>query len=110
MESRGRMESTVTFQGKTIGNGTRVLAFTLAVLFAAFLTQVATHTHQNGQNDTTCQVCQTAHLGSILLSGTLSLFVAPQSVGYVEPFVVAFHQEFFFYNSPSRAPPDQVLV
>jgi hypothetical protein len=93
------------FEGKTIGNGTRVLALTLAVLFVAFLSQVATHTHQNGHNETTCQVCQAAHLGSILLSANLSLLVAPQSVGYVEPFVVAYHDEFFLHDSPSRAPP-----
>ncbi len=95
----------MAFEGKTIGNGTRVLALALAVLFVAFLTQVATHTHQNGHNETTCQVCQAAHLGSILVPGTLSLLVAPQSVGYVEPFVAAYHDEFFFHDSPSRAPP-----
>jgi hypothetical protein len=90
---------------KTIGNWNRVLALALAVLFVVFLTQVATHTHQGGQNDTICQVCQAAHLGSILPSGTLSLAVSPQSVGYVGPFVVAYHDEFFFHDSPSRAPP-----
>jgi hypothetical protein len=95
----------MAFEGKTIGNGARVLALTLAVLLVAFLTQVATHTHQNGQNETTCQVCQAAHVGSVLLSETLSLFVAPQSVGYVEPFVDSYHDEFFFHDSPSRAPP-----
>lgn len=91
--------------GKTIGNGTRVLALALAVLFVVFLTQVATHIHQGGQNDASCQVCQAAHLGSILPSGTLSLAVSPQSVGYVAPFVVAYHDEFFFHHSPSRGPP-----
>ena len=37
--------------------------------------------------------------------GTLSLLIPLLAVGYVEPFVVAFHQEFFFHDSPSRAPP-----
>jgi Protein of unknown function (DUF2946) len=95
----------MAFEGKTIGIGTRVLAFTLVVLFATFLTQVSTHTHQNGQNETNCQVCQVAHLGSIVPSGTLSLFATPQTAGYIEPFVAAYHDEFFFHDSPSRAPP-----
>jgi hypothetical protein len=91
--------------GKTIRNCTRVLTLTLAVLFVVFLTQTANHTHQNGQHETTCQVCHAVHLGSILPSGTLSLSATPQSVGYVEPFVAAYHEEFFFHDSPSRAPP-----
>ena len=92
-------------RGRTIGNRTRVLALILAVVFVVFLTQITIHTHQNGQNETTCQVCQAAHLGSILPLGTLALCVAPQPVGYVAAFVVAYHDEFFFYDSPSRAPP-----
>jgi len=100
--------SAMAFGGKTIGNWTRVLALALAVLFVVFLTQITAHTHENGQNETTCQVCQAAHLGSILPSGTLSLFVTPLSVGYVEPFVVAYHDEFFFHDSPSRAPPSSL--
>jgi hypothetical protein len=91
--------------GKTRGNVTRVLAITLAMLSAVFLTQTVIHTHQNGENETTCQVCQAAHLGPILPSGTLSVHIPLESVGYVEPLVVAFHQEFFFHGSPSRAPP-----
>ena len=90
---------------KTIGNWTRVLALALAVLFVVFLSQVATHAHQSGQNETTCQVCQAAHLGSILPLGPLSLSVTPHSVGYVEPFIVAYYDQFFFHDSPSRAPP-----
>ena len=91
--------------GKTIGNRTRVLTLILAVVFVVFLTQITVHTHQNGQNEATCQVCQAAHLGSIPSLGTLELCVAPQAVGYVAPFVVAYHDEFFFHDSPSRAPP-----
>jgi hypothetical protein len=91
--------------GKTRGNLTRVLAVTLALVFAVFLTQVATHTHQDGQNETTCQVCQAAHLGTILPSAAFSAHIPLQPAGYVEPLVVAFHQEFFFHDSPSRAPP-----
>ena len=95
----------MAFKGKTIGNCTRVLTLTLAVLFVVFLTQTSTHTHQNGQDETTCQVCHAAHLGSILLSGALLLCATPQSAGYVEPFVAAYHEELFFHDSPSRAPP-----
>ena len=92
-------------RGKPIGNRTRVLTLFLAVLFVVFLTQVTAHIHEKGQSETTCQVCQAVHLGSILPSGTLPLSVTPQAVGYVEPFVVAYHDEFFFHDSPSRAPP-----
>jgi len=105
VQSEAVLKWFMAFRGKTIGNWTRVLTFTLAVLFVVFLTQTATHTHQNGQHETTCQVCHAAHLGSILPSGTLSLSATPQSVGYVEPFVAAYHEEFFFHDSPSRAPP-----
>jgi hypothetical protein len=92
-------------KGKIIGKHARALALVLAVVVVVFLAQVTVHTHANGQNETTCQVCQAAHLGSILPSGTLPLCVTPQAVGYVAPFVVAYHDEFFFHDSPSRAPP-----
>ena len=90
---------------KSIGSRTRVLTLLLAVFFLVFFTQVAVHTHENGQHEATCQVCQAAHLGSIQPAGTLALCVTPQAVGYVAPFVVAYHDEFFFHDSPSRAPP-----
>lgn len=92
--------------GKTIEKGTRVLALTLAVLLAVFLTQVATHTHENGQSETTCQICQAVHLGTILPSAALSVHIfCPQPEGDVVPFVVAYHNELFVHDSPSRAPP-----
>ena len=92
-------------KGKIIGKHARALALVLAVVVVVFLTQATVHTHANGQNETTCQVCQAAHLGPVLPSGTLPLSVDPQAVGYVEPFVVSYHDEFFFHDSPSRAPP-----
>jgi len=95
--------------GKNTQTLTRVLAITLIVLLGVFLTQAATHTHQNGQNETTCQVCQSAHLGPTLPSGISSVLVPLRPEGYVEPFVAAFHQEFFFHDSPSRAPPSFFL-
>jgi hypothetical protein len=95
----------MAFAGKTIGNRTRVLTVALAVLFVVLLTQATAHVHKNGQEETTCQVCQAAHLGPVLPSGSLLLAVTPQPVGPVEPLVVAYHDEFFFHDSPSRAPP-----
>jgi hypothetical protein len=94
----------MTFK-RTIGNGTRLFAFVVALLSLVFLTQVVTHIHQNGQSETTCQVCQALHFSSLLPSEILSVSVSPQTVGYVEPFVVVDHDEFFFHHSPSRAPP-----
>jgi hypothetical protein len=100
----------MTSWSKNTGIWTRVSIFVLAVLLAVFLTQVATHIHQDGQNETSCQVCQAAHLSSILPSATLLLvFVAPQTVGYVKAFVVAYHSEVFVHDSPSRAPPLEAL-
>ena len=86
-------------------NLARVLALALAVLFVLFVGQALSHSHAKGQSEAACQVCQVAHLGSILPAGPLSVHIPLQAVGYVEPFVVAFHQEFFFHDSPSRAPP-----
>jgi len=92
------------FEGKIMGKHARALALVLAVVVVVLLTQVTVHTHANGQNETTCQVCQAAHLGQVLPS-TLPLSVGPQAVGYVEPFVVSYHDEFFPHDSRSRAPP-----
>jgi hypothetical protein len=95
----------MAFRVKNTTNWTRVLTLVTVVLFFGFVTQVVAHTHQSGQPETTCQVCQAAHLGSTLPSETLSLSVTPQCAGYVEPLVAAYHDEFFFHDSPSRAPP-----
>ena len=86
-------------------NLARVLALALAVLFVLFVGQALSHSHAKGQSEAACQVCQAAHLGPILPAGPLSVHIPLQAVGYVVPFVVAFHQEFFFHDSPSRAPP-----
>ena len=86
-------------------NLARVLALALAVLFVLFVGQALSHSHAKGQSEAACQVCQAAHLGPILPAGPFSVHIPLQAVGYVEPFVVAFHQEFFFHDSPSRAPP-----
>ena len=83
----------------------KVLALSIAVLFVFFVDQVLFHSHAKGQNEATCQVCQAAHLRSTPTAGTASLLGPLLAAGYVQPFVVSFHQEFFFHDSPSRAPP-----
>jgi hypothetical protein len=83
----------------------RMLAVALAVLFVVFSAQALGHSHENGQNEATCQVCQAANIGSAPASVTLWLFSPLPASGYVEPFAVAFHQELFFHDCPSRAPP-----
>jgi hypothetical protein len=54
----------------TTRNMTRVLALSLALFFAVFLTQVVAHSHQDGQNEATCQVCQAAHIAPAPLAAT----------------------------------------
>src|SRR6266852_3788831 len=92
-------------RAKARHDSVRVLAFSLAILFALFAAQALIHSHENGQNEATCQVCQAAHIGSVPASVTLSFFALLLVTGYVRPFVLAFHQELFFHDSPSRAPP-----
>jgi len=86
-------------------NSVRVLALTLAVLFALFAAQALIHSHVEGQNEAACQLCQAAHLGSAPTAGTASLVSPLLAAGYVQPFIVTIHQELFFHDSPSRAPP-----
>jgi hypothetical protein len=70
---------------------------------------LATHTHQDGQNETTCQVCQAAqHVAPIAVASTLATqtFI---TFDYVQPVGMQFRQEFFYQQSPSRAPPSDLL-
>ena len=91
--------------GKARTHLARVLALTLTVLSVLFLLQVASHAHQKGQNEATCQVCQAAHGGSGQVIRTPSV-IAPFPVGErIQPFIPAFHQELFYHDSPSPAPP-----
>jgi hypothetical protein len=83
----------------------RVFAFSLALLFVVFVAQVSSHSHSQGQNEATCQVCQAAHLGAAPTAVAVSLSSPLLATGYVEPFVLTIHQELFFHDSPSRAPP-----
>ena len=92
-------------QPKTRGKLARLLALSLAVFFVVFVSQVVSHSHVKGQNEATCQVCQAAHLAPAPAAG-IPLVVAPfVATGYVQPFLSALHEELFFYDSPSRAPP-----
>ena len=92
-------------QAKTRGKLARLFAFSLAVLFVVFVTQVVSHSHSKGQNEATCQVCQAAHLVPATQAGILFLHAPLVATGYVQPFLSALHEELFFHDSPSRAPP-----
>jgi hypothetical protein len=89
---------------KAVRNSTRVLAFALALVFALFFAEVAVHNHASGHDDTTCQVCQGAHVAPAPL--VTALAVHPLiAVEYLQPLVTTFQQELFFADCPSRAPP-----
>jgi len=86
-------------------NLARLLAFSVALVFVLFVSQVARHSHAKGQNEATCQVCHSAHLGPAPEAGVLLLHAPLLSTGYIPPFLSALHDELFFHDSPSRAPP-----
>ena len=86
-------------------NYVRVFALALAVVSILFAAQLVSHSHAKGQNEATCQICQTAQIGSSPIVGTEALVDPFFAIGYVQPFVATIHQQFFFHDSPSRAPP-----
>jgi hypothetical protein len=90
---------------KTGRNFARVLAVTLGLLFVVFLSQAASHSHPNAGNEAACHVCQAAHLGPAAKVGAVTVETPLLATGYVQPFLLAFHEELFFHDSPSRAPP-----
>ena len=90
---------------KTRHDLVRLLALTLSVVFVVFCAQALGHSHTNGQDEAACQLCQAAHIGPAQASVTSSLLAPFPTTGYVQPFVVTIHQELFFHDSPSRAPP-----
>ncbi|HKW62627.1 MAG TPA: hypothetical protein VJN89_08795 [Candidatus Acidoferrum sp.] len=90
---------------KVRGKLVRLLALSLAVLFVVFVSQIASHSHAKGQDEATCQVCQAAHLAPVTQAGILLLHAPLLATGYVQPFLSALHEELFFHDSPSRAPP-----
>jgi hypothetical protein len=85
----------------------KVLAVTLAVLSVLFLSQVSLHSHAKGQTEAACQVCQAAHYTPPAAAATQCLVTSLVPVGYVAPFAAVYHEEVFFHDSPSRAPPAQ---
>ena len=87
------------------GKLARLLAFSLAVLFVVFVSQAASHLHEKGQNEATCQICQAAHVAPAPAAGILLLHAPLVATGYVQPLFSALHEELFFHDSPSRAPP-----
>jgi hypothetical protein len=91
-------------RAKTVRGSTRVLAFSLVVLFVLFFAQVATHSHENGQNEASCQICHGAHIATAPVASTLALhtFIAFESI---RPSSITFYPEFFFSDCASRAPP-----
>jgi len=104
-ERWGSLQIEMVGKRNTRNDLVRVLALTLAALSVLFLTQVLSHSHAKGQNETTCQVCQAAHLGPAPTAGSASLVSPLLSTGRVQAFVLVFHQELFSHGSPSRAPP-----
>ena len=92
-------------QPKTRRRLVRLLALSLAVVLVVFVAQAASHSHVKGQNEATCQVCQAAHFGPAPQAGILLLHAPLLSTGYVQQFLSGLHEQFFFHDSPSRAPP-----
>ena len=90
---------------KTRPDLVRVLALSLAALFAVYVVLALDHSHAKGQNEAACQVCQAANIGSGPKALAPSLFSPLLAIGYVQPFAVTIYQEFFFHDAPSRAPP-----
>src|SRR5689334_14148507 len=90
---------------KTRSDWVRVFALTVAALSVLFVAQSLSHSHTQGQNESACQICQAAHVGSVPTAGTASLVSPLVATAYIQPFIVTIQQEFFFHDSPSRAPP-----
>jgi hypothetical protein len=86
----------------------RVLVFALALAFALFFAQAASHIHQNAQDEASCQVCQAAHM----VPGPPPASAAPQTliaIEYVRPDTLIFDHELFFGDCDSRGPPSPSL-
>src|SRR5215472_13283498 len=83
----------------------RFLAITLALFFVVFLSRAISHSHLKGGNESACHVCQAAHVAPVSQAGTQALESPLLAIGYVQQFLLALHEELFFHDSPSRAPP-----
>ena len=81
------------------------LALGLAVLALAFFLQIAGHGHNDSRQDSTCRVCQLAHVGVGPALVAVTLAAPLVLVGRVTtPVLEAVTQVSFSQSSP-RAPP-----
>lgn len=88
----------------------RVIGIALALVALLFAFQALSHTHPNGAEQATCQLCQIAHT-SVLATACASVPVAALvPTGPVEQPILLVHEEDFSFASPARAPPAEVLL
>jgi hypothetical protein len=86
-------------------NRRRALAFALSLLVVLFVLQAGPHTHQYGQDETACQLCQAAHTGIYPAVVAPTLPTPRLTIGKVQPLVFALRDAPFLLDCPSRAPP-----
>jgi len=83
----------------------RVLAVALALVALTFAVQTFSHSHPDGREQATCQLCQIAHIG-IVAPSSAPVAVAPLApTGQIQQPILVIHEEEFSLASPSRAPP-----
>jgi hypothetical protein len=87
-----------------------VLGIVLAVVALVFLVQTVSHSHPDGQEQATCQLCQIAHTGIVAMATVCVPFAVLVPTGPVEQPTLFLHEEDFSFGSPARAPPTEVLL
>jgi hypothetical protein len=85
----------------------RPLALLLVLFSLTFFLQVTAHVHPNGVDESACRICQVAHVAASPAVAALTLSVPLVFFGQVILSETAVHFEFFFSQSPSRAPPSK---
>jgi len=86
-------------------NAKRLLAIALSILTVFFIVLSSSHFHADGHSDTTCPICQAAHIG---VSPALAIAQLPAPLVHrAEPpaFVPSVHIEQSLSSAASRAPP-----
>ena len=83
----------------------RVFALALALMSVLMLAQALAHSHAKGESEAACHICHAAQLGAAPTAGVELLSSPILAADKVEVFVPPFHQEFFFHDCASRAPP-----
>jgi hypothetical protein len=92
-----------------MGRLSKPLACVMALFALLFLLQVAPHNHSSSHDEAACGLCQVAHLG-VTPAVSLPAFSVPLVLlGLIATYTAAEHPEFFFEQSPSRAPPSFAL-